>query len=68
MPERRPPWCKEIECPNWPGYDFCYLKEYISRGWERLSSRRRELVRIQDAATRNSQEVVEECREAMVKI
>ena len=68
MPDRRPPWCKEIECPNWPGYDRCYLKEYITRGWERLASRRRELGRIQETAIQSPDKVVQECREVIAKI
>jgi len=66
--ERRPPWCKEINCPNWPGYDFCYLKQYVLDGWQFQPSRQREYTRIQEKATQNPQEVIEECRKAVMKI
>ena len=67
VPERRPEWCRKINCPNWPGYDRCYLKDYVYRalgsGLGRVA--KKEMGRIESTASADPEKVIDYCKKSL---
>ncbi len=68
MHERRPDWCKNVNCPNRPGYDRCYLHDWVIKNFTSYLVRMREYERIRELVKVDPQEVREYCREKLQEI
>jgi len=63
MSTERPNFCIEIDCPYYPGYGPCRLKQWTIDGWSSRKRRREMLERYEELVANDHQQVIKECLE-----